>query len=104
VFSYGLSVALPRAILAIPGHLGFSVFMGVFYGYAKRCELQGNTAGRKRNLLLGYLLAVFLHGFYDACAMTGTAASMLLFFLFVVVMYVVVYRVIKHASATDQAL
>ena len=36
--------------------------------------------------------------------MTGTAASMLLFFLFVVVMYVVVYRVIKHASATDQAL
>ena len=104
VFSYGLSVALPRAILAIPGHLGFSVFMGVFYGYAKRCELQGNPAGRKRNLLLGYLLAVFLHGIYDACAMTGTAASMLLFFLFVVVMYVVVYRVIKHASATDQAL
>lgn len=30
VFSYGLSVALPRAILAVPGHMGFAVFMGIF--------------------------------------------------------------------------
>ena len=104
VFSYGLSVALPRALLAIPGHLGFSVFMGIFYGYAKRCELQGDNAGKKRNLLIGYLLAVFLHGFYDSCAMIGTVASMILFFIFVIVMYVVVYQAIKRASANDQPL
>ena len=104
VFTYGLSVALPRALLSIPGHLGFSVFMGVFYGYAKRCELQGDTAGKKRNLLIGYLLAVFLHGFYDACAMISTTASMILFFIFVIVMYIVVYSVIKRASANDQPL
>ena len=34
VFQYGLSVALPRALLAIPGHMSFAVFMGVFYGRA----------------------------------------------------------------------
>ena len=37
VFRYGLSVALPRALLAIPGHMGFAVFMGCFYGRAKLC-------------------------------------------------------------------
>ena len=104
VFTYGLSVALPRALLSIPGHLGFSVFMGVFYGYAKRCELQGDTAGKRKNLLIGYLLAVFLHGFYDACAMIGTTVSTVLFFIFVIVMYIVVYSVIKRASANDQPL
>lgn len=44
VFSYGLSVALPRAILAIPGHMSFSVFMGLFYSRARLC------ADRKRGL------------------------------------------------------
>ena len=75
VFSYGLSVALPRAITAIPGHLGFSVFMGVFFGRAKLCQVQGNPSGRRFNLAMAYLSAVFLHGFYDACAMIGTTAA-----------------------------
>ena len=30
VLNYGLSVALPRALLAVPGHMSFAVFMGLF--------------------------------------------------------------------------
>lgn len=104
VFSYGLSVALPRAVLAIPGHLGFSVFMGVYYGRAKECERHGNMAGKNRNLLIGYLSAVALHGFYDSCAMIGTAMANLIFFAFVAIMYVVVYRIIRTESARDHAI
>ena len=104
VFSYGLSVALPRALLAIPGHLGFSVFMGVFYGRAKLCENRGNSFGKRLHLTLGYLCAVFLHGFYDACAMTGTTTANLVFIVFIIIMYVVVYRMIKNASLTDRPI
>ena len=104
VFSYGLSVALPRALLAIPGHLGFSVFMGVFYGRAKLCENRGNSFGKRLHLTLGYLCAVFLHGFYDACAMTGTSTANLVFIVFIIIMYVVVYRMIKNASLTDRPI
>ena len=60
VFSYGLSVALPRAILAVPGHMGFAVFMGIFYGRAKLRFDWGNRFGCRLNLILGYLAAVFL--------------------------------------------
>lgn len=102
VFSYGLSVVLPRALFAIPGHLGFSVFMGVFYGRAKLCENRGDKAGKIRNLVFGYLSAVFLHGFYDACAMSGTTTANIIFYIFVAVMYVVVYRMIKKASQEDR--
>lgn len=102
VFSYGLSVAVPRALLAIPGHLGFSVFMGIFYGRAKLCENQGNNRGKYLNLIMGYLTAVLLHGFYDACAMTGTRQANIIFFIFVAAMYVIVYFMIKRASRKDR--
>ncbi|MGN0801938.1 MAG: PrsW family glutamic-type intramembrane protease, partial [Candidatus Faecivicinus sp.] len=101
VFNYGLAVALPRAILAIPGHMGFAVFMGIFYGRAKICDNQGDRFGCRSNLILSYLLAVFLHGVYDACCMSGTKVSTLIFVLFVLAMYFGVHHLIKHASKTD---
>lgn len=101
VFNYGLSVALPRAILAVPGHMGFAVFMGIFYGRAKRCADRGSSFGCRVNLLLGYLAAVFLHGVYDTCCMSGTSQSTLIFVLFVLVMYLAVYLLIRHEAKTD---
>lgn len=101
VFSYGLSVALPRAILAVPGHMGFAVFMGIFYGRAKRCADRGNRFGSTCNLLLGYLFPVFLHGVYDTCCMTGTSRSTAVFVGFVIAMYLIVYLLIKRESRTD---
>ena len=101
VFNYGLSVALPRALLAIPGHMGFAVFMGFFYGRAKLCFTFGDRSGCKLNLILGYLAAVFLHGVYDTCCMTGTARSTLIFVVFVLAMYLAVYFLIKHEAKTD---
>lgn len=101
VFSYGLSVALPRAILAVPGHMGFAVFMGIFYGRAKRCADWGNRFGCKVNLILSYLFPVVLHGVYDGCCMTGTNQSTLVFVIFVLVMYLLVFRLIRHESRTD---
>ena len=101
VLNYGLSVALPRAILAVPGHMGFAVFMGLFYGRAKLCCDCGDKAGCRLNLILGYLAAVLLHGIYDSACMTGTAKSTLIFVIFIAVMYLLVYRLIKHESRTD---
>ena len=101
VFSYGLSVALPRAILAVPGHMGFAVFMGIFYGRAKRCADRGNRFGSTCNLVLGYLFPVFLHGVYDTCCMTGTSRSTAVFVGFVIAMYLIVYLLIKRGSRTD---
>lgn len=101
VLHYGLSVALPRAFLAVPGHMSFAVYMGLFYGRAKLCETCGDERGRQRNWLAGYLSAVFLHGVYDSCAMIGSVPSTLLFIAFILLMYRRVYRLLKRESATD---
>jgi len=104
VFGYGLSVSVSRAFLAVPGHMAFAVFMGTFYGRAKLCADTGDTAGKIGNLLAAYLTAVFLHGFYDACAMIGTVLSTLLFIVFVVIMYIVVIKKVKRESSTDEPI
>ena len=101
VFSYGLSVAFSRAIFSIPGHFSFSVFMGFYYGRAKLAEADGYEAGKKRNLFLAFLIPVLLHGFYDACAMSGSDISMVIFLVFVVLMYIIVYRLVKRSSQED---
>lgn len=104
VFGYGLAVAVPRAILAIPGHMGFAVFMGLFYGRAKLCEARGSKMRKMANLWAGYLAAVFLHGFYDSCVMIGNVISTALFVVFVIGMYITVIGLIKKESNSDRPL
>jgi len=101
VMSYGLSVALPRAVSAIPGHMSFAVFMGLFYGRAKVCHSWGDERGCRRNLRRAYVSAVLMHGFYDACAMLGTTAAMITFLVFVAVLFLSVARIVKREAQRD---
>ena len=102
VMGYGLTTALYRALLAIPAHMGFAVFMGLFYARAKRCSDEGNIRRKRLNLWAAFLSAVLLHGFYDACALMGTLLSTLLFAAFVIAMYIVVIQIVKSESKNDQ--
>ena len=104
IFRYGLSVALSRAILAIPGHLGFSVFMGFFYSRARRRFRTGEYTTGRIHLVLAYLVPVFLHGVYDSCCMLGTGSSTAVFLLFVTAMYLIVIRLIHREARTDRPI
>lgn len=101
VFQYGLSVALPRAFLSIPGHLGFSVIFGCFYGRAKLAANEGRHTKAAAEIIAGYIIAVFLHGTYDTCATIQSGTSTLLFVAVVVMLYLIVFRLVKHESRTD---
>lgn len=104
VFDFGLSVAFSRAFLAVPAHMAFAVFMGIFYGRARCHASRGNGAAAKSNLAAGFISAVLLHGFYDACLMVGTNLSMVVFVGFVIFMYFFVSRVVKTAAAEDHPM
>ena len=101
VMGFGLSVVLSRALLAIPAHMSFSVVFGVFYGRARQLANAGYHRASRMNILLGFAIAVFFHGFYDSCAMIGTVFSMLLFMLFMIVIYATVFFVVKSESRTN---
>ena len=61
VFKGGMSVALMRSVLAVPGHGFFAVIMGYYLSLAKF-----HTGNQKNNLLLKSLfIPVLFHGLYD---------------------------------------
>ena len=104
ILRYGLTAALPRAVLAVPGHLGFAVVMGFFYGRARMQANRGFPDRARTNLITGYLCAVFLHGFYDSCAMIGSGTSTFLFVVFVVIMYAFIIRLLRKEASTDHMI
>ena len=100
----GLGLAIGRALLAIPAHGMFSVFMGYYYGEAKYAKITGNKSGVTKNLLRGFITAMVLHGFYDFCLFTQDLAMIVIFFIFVIIADIYTIRVILNASKKNTAL
>ena len=102
VLMYGLSTALVRAVTAVPGHACFGVFMGAFYGMAKRYSNYGCEAQSKRCRHLAVLLPTVLHGFYDFIATSESRFSEWVFLLFVIVLFLITSRMVKNLSREDR--
>lgn len=104
VMMYGLSTALLRAVTAVPGHACFGVFMGVWYGMAKRCELRGDVKACRSCKILCVAMPAFIHGCYDYIATLESAGSTLIFVVFVGAMFIVSYIMVRKLSANDDYL
>ena len=68
VLQYGFATAVVRAGTAIPGHACFGVFMGIFYGIAKKYDNRGDKGTSKLFRVLAVLFPAVLHGAYDYIA------------------------------------
>lgn len=103
VLTYGFGTALIRAVTAIPGHACFGVFMGVFYGLAKKAENRYQEPGTSRFYrMLALLVPVLLHGTYDYIATGADEDSIWYFFGFVAVMFAVSFVLIRRGSRGDR--
>ncbi|MBQ9156751.1 MAG: PrsW family intramembrane metalloprotease [Eubacterium sp.] len=101
VYDGGLSVAASRAVLSIPGHCIFGIYMGYYYGMAKQYSLAGDRSRTKQYLLRAVVHPMLLHGFYDFCLSTQSDIMMIIFFAYVIILDVRAYRGIKRLAAED---
>ncbi len=102
VMHYGLSVAIIRAITAVPGHACFGVFMGIFYGLARGYAFMREEGKKKLMNTLSVALPVLLHGSYDYIASMTEAGSSWYFVAFVAVMFIVSLILIRNMSKNDK--
>jgi protease PrsW len=102
VFEYGFGTALLRAVTAVPGHASFGVFMGIWYGMARKESLLGNARRSKSLRRTAVLLPAFIHGMYDFLASIEDEDFSLLFFPFVIILFIITFRMVKKASANDE--
>ena len=101
VFRYGFTTALARAVTAVPGHACFGVFMGTWYGAAKRWALRGRASRSSFCCWMAFLIPTVLHGFYDYIALTETARSGVLFLPFIAVLFAASFLMVRHLSNND---
>ena len=102
VLHFGFGTALVRAVTAIPGHACFGVFMGVFYGFARKYENFGAPLASRICRLLSLCFPVLLHGAYDYIASTQQTAGGWYFFGFVAVLFIVSYLLVGKVSKKDR--
>ena len=100
VLHYGFTTALIRALTAIPGHTCFGVFMGVFYGIARRFENRGQQSKAQAYRCLAVLVPALLHGSYDYIASVET--SVWSFVGFIVALFLLSYFLVVRMSRQDQ--
>lgn len=100
VFTRGISAAILRAFLSIPGHMSFGVIMGYFFAQAKVGRINKNESIFKRNIILSILVPTLVHTMYDALLFYTeyNILSILLFFMFDTAMVVICILTINNMS------
>lgn len=102
VLMYGFGTALVRAVTAVPGHACFGVFMGAWYGLSRKYESYGMHSQSKVCRVVALLSSIVLHGCYDFTASIENQNYAWVFVAFVVVMFLVAFRLVKKLSQNDR--
>ncbi len=96
-----VTTGIMRGLLSVPGHAIDGLFMGYFYGLAKRAEYRGNVREKKANLFFACFIPIVMHGFYDFYLSAGLLAP---YFLFEIVVTVVAILHVRRLSKNDGML
>lgn len=103
-FNYGITTALVRAVTSIPGHATFGVFMGVYYGLAKKADMNGRAAASRSLRVMAVIVPALLHGAYDFFASGKSIFSTIAFIAFIVVLFLAAFRRVNRMSTEDVSL
>ena len=101
VFGFGtISTAIVRAFLSVPSHAAYAGIMGFFLGMAKPYSNETSKGHERRLIITGLIVAIILHGLYDAIAFSleGVAGFIGLLGM-TLIGWVILLRLIKKALA-----
>ena len=102
VTTYGLGAAMTRAVTAVPGHACFGVFMGACYGMARQRENEGQRDLGAVWRALAVLLPAAIHGCYDYIAVSESTDDTVSFLIFVALVFLSAFVLIRRLSRRDR--
>ena len=104
VTNYGFTTALARAVTAIPGHACFGVFMGTFYGIAKKYDYAGEKSKSILFTILSLIVPMLIHGAYDYIATLEQQDAGWYFLAFIFVLFVISYILVGQTAKEDKLI
>lgn len=101
VMDGGLYTALMRGVLAVPLHAFCGVFMGIFYGAAKKLSIEGRHGTAAAAHIGALAIPMLIHGIYDTLAFINNGGATIGLLAFVVFMYIMAVRYINKYADED---
>jgi len=101
VFDGGFGTALMRALTAVPGHTIFAIYMGYYYGVAKKASCSNKTSLTIAGFIISFVLPVLIHGFYDFCLSVNSWLFVIIFFMFDIAITVLAFLTVNKLSRED---
>ena len=99
VMGFGaISTAIARAFLSVPSHAAYGGIMGYYLGLAKPFGTEHNKKKERQLIITGLVIAIVLHGIFDAIAFTTPGIIGLIGLLTVaLISWLILTRLIKKA-------
>ena len=101
VLQNGFAVGISRAIISVPGHCTFAIFMGYVLGNSKLFEVKGKKGKSWLWLFYSLLFPTMQHGFFDFCLFMEKTWLVLVFLAFVMVCDIVAIVRIARSEKQD---
>ena len=96
----GFFTAILRAVLSVPAHAFFGVFMGYYYGLSRMDK--NRNKGHLLFMVFSLLIPILLHGTFDFCLSINSLIFIGAYVAFILILYFVSFRRIKYLSNNDR--
>lgn len=100
-FSYGITTALLRAVVSVPAHAFFAIYMGYYLGLAKMYYSKHDNKKGSIYAIYSLIIPTILHGIYDYCLCGQNSGLYILFIPFIIALYILSFNTIKTSSNMD---
>ena len=101
--TYGITTCLLRAIISVPGHAFFAIYMGYYLGIAKMAYTNYENSTGSTYTMYSILVPTFLHGIYNYCLLGENDGFYIFFIIFVISLYILSFKTVNTSSNTDMA-
>lgn len=101
VMTFTVKTAFVRGLLSVPGHILFSVILGIFIAQANKEKLKNNNKTNEKSIIyttLGFTIASITHAIFNIglTLKVGTAKAIIVSILYIIGIYVIF--IIKETS------
>lgn len=104
VLDGGITTAILRAILSVPGHVFFGVFMGYYYGISKLGEINQKENIRKKNIILSLIIPTLLHFTFDFCLTYPNLYILIFYLIFIILLYIKAFKKVNQLSNITKSM
>lgn len=104
VLDGGIGVAILRAILSVPGHIFYGVFMGYYYGISKLGEINNRNDIKTKNIILSIAIPTILHSIFDFCITNPNMIFLTIYLVFIILLYINAFKKIIKLSKIKKSI